>query len=80
MNSQNHGQPLSQGLKVTAALGFIFLVILAPFLFWALFFTLWNWWAAYAGWSMIIPVGWKSVVSAVVICWFLRWVIGRRSA
>lgn len=80
MNSQNHDQALLQRLKVAATLGFILLVILAPFLFWTMFFTQWNTWAAYAGWNVIIPVDWKSVVSAVVICWFLRWVIGRRSA
>ncbi|SMG61922.1 hypothetical protein [Cedecea sp. NFIX57] len=80
MNLQPGSQPLLRGLKVTAALGFVLLVILAPFLFWTLLFTLWNCWAAYAGWNVMIPVGWKSVVSAVVICWFLRWVIGRRSA
>lgn len=70
---------LPQGLAVTAALAFIAVVVLAPFLVWSLLFMARNGWAAYAGWGVVIPVNWKSVVTAVVICWFLRWLVCRQS-
>lgn len=66
---------LPRGLAVIAALIFIVVVVLAPFLVWTLLFKLWNGWAVHAGWHVIIPLNWKSVVTAVVICWLIRWLV-----
>lgn len=60
--------------------GFFGMILFLPFLTWMLVFKAWNWWASSAGWHVIIPVNWKTVVSAVVICWFIRWVICRKAS
>jgi uncharacterized membrane protein len=71
---------LSRGLASLGILSFIAAIVLAPFVVWGLLFSAWNWWAESAGWSVIIPVNWKSVVTAVLICWFLRWLVCRKSS
>lgn len=70
----------TRGTASACVLGFIAVVVLAPFIVWSLLFSAWNWWAVYAGWSVIIPVNWKSVVTAVLICWFLRWLVCRKAS
>lgn len=71
---------LLRGAATVGVVGFIAVVVLAPFIVWGLLFSARNWWAVYAGRSVIIPVNWKSVLSVVLICWFLRWVACRKSS
>lgn len=65
-------------LSIVALCLFVAVCILVPFITWALLFMGWNAWAVYAGWHVIIPVNWMSVLTAVAICWFIRALVCRK--
>lgn len=72
------GQWLTRQWAFTAMLVFILTVFFAPLAVWVLPFGGWNWWASNVGWNAITPLNGKSVITAVVISWFLRWLVCRR--
>lgn len=80
MSTIVRNKALQRILATVAVIAFLLAISLGPFIVWGTVFWLWNRWAESAGWSAIIPINWKSMLSAVLICWFLRWVVCRKSS
>lgn len=80
MTRKTTANPLSRVIVAAGVVGLVLLILLAPLIIWGTLFHLWNWWAHLAGWHVIIPVNWRTVLTAVVICWFLRWLVCRKAS